>query len=749
MAMLSPSSGWSEEPEAEAPAWSSVGIGGGGGFFYPAASPHDPNLVFVSSDMGGFYRSEDAGKSWRMLDWRSIQHSRSPVFHPTDPNVIYVCPWGGSALKVSKDRGLTWNLVGKDPPWKGDNLLGLSFDRGAPKLILLAGAKALYRTADGGTTWSVVNGAPAGFVGFHIDQTSPAEERVCLGATKTGVFRSDDGGLTWSESAKGLPWRDIRAFCGGSDPKSGRVVVYCTIPSKKVEGKFAGGVYRSTDRGETWESAMGKGINTALGKHEYGAGDIDQFNFLGQAEDRPDTVYVTNRGTGYHPPHHYTVHRTDDAGKTWRHCLFNDPRSKANNAEVGWLFYDRSRGYGDYALGFGVNAANPDQLMYTNYGEVFITMSGGKSWYQAYSRFAEETLKPGKWRRWTSSGIEDTSCWRYVFDPHDRNRTYICYTDIGFARSEDRGETWYSATNGLTWRNTVYQLACDPDTPGLLYAACSNQHDIPHWRYIQGPRHPGGVCKSTDYGKTWKPITKGLPKVPATAVLIDPTSPKGSRVIYAGMYGHGIYRSTDGGNSWVLKTEGIEPEQNRQVYSLRRYKDGTLFCTVAGRRKGRGVEKNLTGGLYRSTDGSESWSRISSKDIFRPVDFAIHPEDRDTIYLAVMDGLAHRGGVYKTTDGGSSWKNLGVPYDKSLCGYIEGFSIALNPKDPNIVYFFSNTHGFFLSRDAGSTWSEVREPRSPPFRNCQRIYWDPEDEETVYIVTFGGGVWKGRDPALE
>ncbi len=726
--------------------WTSIGIGGGGGFFWPSGSPHDPNLVFVSSDMGGFYRSEDAGKSWRMIDWRQMPHCRSPVFHPADPDVVYAYGYGGSKFKVSRDRGWSWENVGRERLWKGDTLLSLTIDRGNPELMLLSGAKALYRSTDGGGSWSRVKGAPTGFLGMHVEQTSPAEKRVVLAANKDAAYSSDNGGLAWSEKSNGLPWRGIRSFCGGSDPATGRAVVYCTIPSRKEGDRFAGGgVYRSTDGGETWEWAMGEGINKEIGKHPYGASDIDQYQFLGQAETVPGTVYVTNLGTGYDPPYHYTVYRSDDAGEHWRDCFFNDPRFKENNTEVGWLTYDRSRGYGDDALGFAVNAGSPDQLFYTNDGEVFMSMNGGKSWYQAFSRHAEGQGPPGTGHRWASIGLEDTSCWRYVFDPHDRNRTYICYTDIGFARSEDRGRTWHSVR--LT--NTVYQLACDPDVPGLLFAACSSQHDIPHWGYIQGPVSNGKLVRSTDYGKSWTPVMNGFPgqPTPCTAIVIDPESPKDSRTLYAGVYGHGVFKSTDGGGSWTNKSEGIVPEQNRQVYSVLRWKDGTLFCAVAGRRKGRGVERDLTGGLYVSTDGTETWTKISSDDMFRTVDFAVDPDDRNVIYVAAMDGLAHKGGVYKTTDGGRNWK-LSVPeYDRELCGYIEGFSVRLHPENPDVVFFLTNTHGMFLSYDAGESWSELRPPKCPPFMNCQRIYWDPEDKETVYIVTFGGGVWRGPDPA--
>jgi len=95
---------------------------------------------------------------------------------------------------------------------------------------------------------------------------------------------------------------------------------------------------------------------------------------------------------------------------------------------------------------------------------------------------------------------------------------------------------------------------------------------------------------------------------------------------------------------------------------------------MPARRKGKGVSENLTGGLFKSTDGAESWKRISSPEMYRTICFAVHPEDQKIIYVAAMDGLGHTGGVYKTTDGGATWANLNVAYDKERCGYIEGYS---------------------------------------------------------------------------
>ena len=144
-------------------------------------------------------------------------------------------------------------------------------------------------------------------------------------------------GQTWAEKTQGLPWKEIQGFAGGSDAAKNLVMLYCSIRSKDENGAFKGGIYRSRDRGETWESAMGQGLNTETKQADQWAyGPISQYHQLLATDAKPLTVYAFNTSTGFHPPHSDTVYRSDDGGETWRATYFQDPRFKDYNVAPDW-----------------------------------------------------------------------------------------------------------------------------------------------------------------------------------------------------------------------------------------------------------------------------------------------------------------------------------------------------------------------------------------------------------------------------
>jgi len=720
--------------------FTNIGIGGGGGMFAPACSPHSHSLMLVSCDMSGVYRSTNGGRSWHMLDKRDLRSAIScpPLFDPQDPNTIYAP--GASLLRVSHDAGKTWKPLTENPPWGTDTITALGADPDRPQTLLVGTQTAAYRSDDGGQKWIKLNGVHGRVLNFFVDTTTPPSRRTVFAGTSAGIFRSDNP-ATWRDVSQSLPGHDLRGFCGGSDPKTGQVALYCTLPGKAVEGRLVGGVYRSRDRGNSWQSAMGKGINAEIGKKdEYGIDEVPQYECIAMARTHPNIVYVTTRGTGYWPPYHWTVYRCDDFGNSWHYCFTGDPRFKDRNVEIGWIPVELSWGFGGPPIGFNVCATNPDIAMYTNDAELYITRNGGKTWECAYSHRVSPQGDIHRGEAWSSIGLEVTSCWQLAFDPHDSRRVYICYTDIGFARSEDRGQSWRLSVAGSPWANTWYQIAFDPDRPGVLYAACSNQHDIPHWTNIETVRFGGGVCLSENYGATWKPLRNGLPDAPATSIALDSKSPRNARTLYTAIFGHGVFQSTDGGATWHNISEGLGLPANRHIYSVKLHPDGTLFCSITGKRTGTQFADGS--GLYRSRDKGKSW-QIISPPLKWAGDFDFDPRDSRILYLAAATPPGFpQGGLYKTADGGVTWRQVLKEGDfpKDLGSYVHAFFVAVNPKRPDMVYLSATTHGLFLSENAGATWCEVK---GIPFAPLQRVTFDPDNDAIIWVTSFGGGVWKG------
>jgi len=761
---------------AQAGKYTPVGLGGGGGMFEPASSPHNPKLMFVSCDMGGFYRSEDGGKHWEMIDFRQTRGRTRcrPVFHPRDPNVVYF------AGKVSRDAGKTWTAMVTPTPWRGLWKMGI----GPQGRIIVVGLfDGAWISRDEGRSWARCEGVRGKVIGFAFGpprrltrQTTAM--RVFIG-TSHAVYRSDDDGRTWVDSKIGGAWDDARSFTGGA--RSVRlatgetredVVLYYTVPSANRDGRFTGGIYRSTDGGETWQSAMGEGLNTHIGKVDrWGSEDIPQYHRIEAAPSNPNVVYVACTGTGYWPPHHNTVYRSDDAGKTWRALQYYDFRltkgarphegvlvENERNFEHGWIPYAITWNWGGLPgrTGLTVNPANPDVVMATNGGELFATTDGGKKWRQCYSAYAkgqpppipEPGKRPG---RWHSIGLEVTTTWNYHVDPFDHERHFICYTDIGFARSEDGGHTWTHSPTGSPWRNTTYGIVFDPERKERIWAAMSNVHDIPHWTYVHDQaKGPGGVCVSDDGGKTWRKSSDGLPAAPAVSIALDPRSAVGRRTLYVALYDHGVYKSTDDGRTWRAVNNGIDLGKNSHTWLVKLHADGTLFCGVTARRVGGRSSHKFpkVGALYRSRDGGESWEDITrSRPLHWPNEFAVHPNDSNTLYLAASTGpQLPEGGIYKTTDGGKSWQRLLKDEDflnKGGPAWAVGMFVTMDPKDPDTIYLGTGGHGLWTSHDAGKTWHQLE---GLPFGNIHRVTFDPEDHDTVYISTFGGGVWKGPRP---
>ena len=687
-----------------------LGIGGAGGMYCPCASPFDPELMFVCSDMSGSYRSTDGGRTWEMIHWKELHSSLSvrPCF--TKEAIFWVSE---NTLKMSRDKGVTWrNVVDGAPPWETAAIIRVVADPADDKLIFVCTATGLWRTDDGGKTWE------KSFAGKCWDVVLLGEKAFT--SVENSFQVSLDRGKTWVQQP--VPQKKS-AFSSltGAVGRDGRTVLYGTA--------FNTGVLQSWDDGKTWRVSQGwdKVVN-------------DQ-NLIMMPQDQTDVAYVTQSGGGWCRSNW----RTRDGGKTWEEMF--RMRGDDANVELSWVQTDIGWGYYFTRNGLGICPGDPKIVMVSTQGDFYISRDGGDSWKQHMNVPVTVDDDGARLRGYHSNGLEVTTNWRYLFDPFDDRKTYIAYTDIGFARSLDRGKTWIWGAKGCPWGNTFYHVVFDPNVKGKMYAATSNRHDIPYWTHIgpNSPTHAGGVCVSEDHGRTWKVLGTGQPTKPCTWVAIDPKSPKDRPTLYATFYEDGVYRSTDGGATWNRKSTGLGHEGNLHAFMVEVHpKSGEVFCSITAHRDGSKFP--VPGGLWKSSDGGENWVDVNGNlKLGWPCGFALHPDDPETVYLtaATIPG-SREGGVYKTTDGGKTWTRVLKDEDFAATGgrgYVHANFVSLHPDNPDTVYVGSNTHGLWVSTDAGKTWQRFMKL---PFGAAANVTFDPKDKKIMYVATHGGGVWKGH-----
>jgi photosystem II stability/assembly factor-like uncharacterized protein len=723
--------------------WEPLGPGGGGGVYTPSISPHDPRLMFLACDMGGWYRSTDGGNHWRMCDGRQVRKVNfNAVFHPTDPNVIYVGTRGG--IVRSTDRGETWeHVVGEYNPASPDMVRAIAFAPGRPEVIFAAFStflgkpgEYLVRSVNAGKTWWPVGGWPAGDKPIQKILFSPKPTPGIFVATADGFFRSDDGGATWVAKNAGLPNTKIHDAAAGHDAVRDVFAIFVTLDSQWIDGKFAGGICRSLDGGDTWTQ-----VTNGLDVERVGT-KLHAYRFLAMSPANPRVVSVTTVGTANSAAHSSTVYRTEDGGDTWKRILFGEPTWPECNVEPDWLTAEMAWSWGGTAEGFGCNPNDPNDVVFTDAGRAIRTTDGGKHWLPLSSK------RVGK-DSWDGRGLEVTTCYTWSFDPFDRDRTYVTYTDFGLMRSLDRGKTWIYGGRKVPWSSNCYALAFDPARKGVVFGAWSSAHDLMHWKMIRSgilPGWRGGITKSTDHGETWSVLGGGeLPAAPVTTLVLDPKSPADSRTLYAGILGRGVYKSTDDGKTWTNKSAGLGAPEHLSIWRLDLHPDGTLLCGISLSYKDG---KPVPGGLYRSRDGAGTWEKV--KDFPYLWGVRMDPRDSKVIYVSCFDvppagyqamGTnvpwpdSEGGGLFKTTDGGATWTKV---LAERYC-----WDVTFDPKNPDVVYAGTFVGGVYRSKDAGRTWSSLA---GLPFIAPHRVTVDPEDAKTIYVTTFGGGVWKGQLP---
>jgi len=325
----------------------------------------------------------------------------------------------------------------------------------------------------------------------------------------------------------------------------------------------------------------------------------------------------------------------------------------------------------------------------------------------------------------------------------------------GIWKSTDGGKTWQHM--GLTDTNTIGRIRIHPSNPDIVYVAASGHE----WTYNQ----ERGVYKTVDGGKSWQKVLYLNEKTGAIDLVMDPKNPD---VLIASMWnrirqrwsdpvpedGDGLYKTTDGGKTWKPLIKGLPDTKytGRVGLDLCLSKPNVVYAYVdnhtptrtpdPGERDSYGrirTYPDIAGAeVYRSDDQGETWVKVSPSDrlferfggtygwVFGQI--RVDPSHENTVYLM---GL----GLYKSTDGGKSWNQL---YYENL--HVDHHGLWICPDNPNYLINV-NDGGANVSYDGGKTWRDFH--KQIPVTQFYNVAIDNQQPFTVYGSVQDSGTHRG------
>ena len=283
------------------------------------------------------------------------------------------------------------------------------------------------------------------------------------------------------------------------------------------------------------------------------------------------------------------------------------------------------------------------------------------------------------------------------------NEYWMGTTGGGVFKTTDGGLSWAPTTDKY-FGGTIGAIAVSESNPDIVWVG-GGETDI------RGNTAPGdGVWTTADAGKTWLKVVYFDVKNHINRIRIHPTNPN---IIWVGVLGHaygtndqrGVFKTTDGGKSWrkVLYRDAgtgisdlaIDPNDPNVLYAAFWFASRTPWSMNSG---GPG------GGIFKSTDGGETWKEITAnvglpKGLWGKVGLAVSPARSSRVWALIENDA---GGVYRSDDGGTTWTKLNQ--ERKLRQRAWYYSrVFADPKDTNIVYALNT--GFYRSRDGGKTTS--------------------------------------------
>ena len=618
-----------------------------------------------------------------------------------------------------------------------------------PNQLIIGAYGDILFSNDGGSSFKLVKHAANMGAGLIVGGVFWEGSNIYIG-TNDGLLKSSDSGLTFNlQTTSGITTGQLIWNFVGS--KTGTTTRFACITANLADiyngvmpwdyYNFAKAIYTMDNDNGSWISKS-TGINFSN----------DFVMYVGMAENDISTIYLGGHDKALSAP---LVYKTTDAGQSWSKIFKTGSNS---NIITGWegTGGDKAWSWSETCFGISVAPNNSKKVLFGNFSNVQATADGGANWTQAYVNSNDQhpasANTPAK-QSYTSIGLENTTCWQVQW--LDATNMMACFSDIGGIRSLDGGNKWSFNYNGFSV-NSLYRLV--KTNNGNLYGACSNIHDIYQSTRLADAQLDasdgnGKIVFSTDNGSNWATLHSF--GHPVFWIANDPNNSQrmyASVIHYGGTQGSqlgGIYitnnLSAGASSTWTKLSN--PPRTEGHASCIQVLNDGKMVCTFSGRRTTAGFTKSS--GVFLFDPASGSWTDVSHIGMqYWTKDIIIDPSDQtqNTWYTCVFSGWGGApnglGGLYKTLDRGKNWIKLtGSQFDRVS-------SITFNPKLSNQAFLTTETQGLWMSNNMNSvtpTWTLVD---SYPFRQPERVFFNPYNQSEMWVTSFGNGMKVGTSNAL-
>ena len=677
--------------------------------------PSEPNTFYFGASGGGVWKTDDAGRTWTSLfDKGGSSAIGAIAIAPSNPKVIYVGGGqpeprydvqAGRGVYRSTDGGKTWTDLGlADTRYIGRIWVSPK----DPNIVLVGAvgdffgasdARGLYRSTDGGKTWSHPI-APGGFTGVNDIVADPGHPSTLFASTwearqypwqsyfteisgpESAVWRSDDGGANWRRlSGGGWPAGALGRISLAAARKGGQVRLYADVDSEAN-----GGLWRSDDGGANWQRVN---PNPAFSNY--------YFNRLTVDPRDADVVYFT--------------------GQSMRRC---------DKGGADCTIFRGSPGGDDYHSVW-VDPKNPGHIAEGSDQGASISVNGGRTWSSWYNQPTGQLYHisaDNRFPYWVYAGQQDSGT-------------------VAIASRSDYGQITWRDWHPVGGDERDYDVA-DPVDPNIVYASGLGGH-VSRWDARTGQVTDVSPWPLGNYGQ--RPTTVGHHFNWMNPLVASRSGPPS---IYLG--GEVLFKSSDRGDHWAI----ISPDLvGRQTGAQNCDGDvtleaalpcgyGTIITIEPSPHSANEIWVGSDSGIVSITrDGGQSWSQAAIPGV-RPwskiAAIDLSQLDSNTAYVAVdghriADWAPH---IFRTHDGGKSWQQVtaGLPAGQVVT------AVRADPVRPGLLYAGNET-GVFASFDDGDHWQTLQQNLPTAWARDLLVHGDD-----LIVGTQGRAIWVLGDLAL-